>query len=181
MERFGRPGHAASCPGAAFRKGDITMKRLIAALMMASALAGLIGGCSALPDEAGSAEGSDSVNGTLEKAEQVEFRNGSGEVLRTLTTNDELNAFFETIDLGDDWEWVDEPEEEPVTELTASFLQTPTQTVFGKKVEEGDLVETARLTLYEGGNVAEVRLALFTFHVELPDETAQALREMAAA
>ncbi len=157
------------------------MKRLIAALMMASALAGLIGGCSALPDEAGGAEGSDSVNDTLEKAEQVEFRDGSGEVLRTLTTNDELNAFFETIDLGDDWEWVDEPEEEPVTELTAAFLQTPTQTVFGKKVEEGDLVETARLTLYEGGNVAEVRLALFTFHVELPDETAQALREMAAA
>lgn len=90
-------------------------------------------------------------------------------------------AFFETIDLGDDWEWVDEPEEEPVIELTAAFLQTPTQTVFGKKVEEGDLEEIAWLTLYEGGNIAEVRLALFTFHVELPDETAQALREMAAA
>ncbi len=113
------------------------MKRLIAALMMASALAGLIGGCSVPPDEAGIAEDSDSINGTLEKAEQVEFRSGSGEVLRTLTTNDELNAFFETIDLGDDWEWVDEPEEEPVTELTAAFLQTPTQTVFGKKVEAG--------------------------------------------
>lgn len=47
------------------------MKRLIAALMMASALAGLIGGCSVPPDEAGIAEDSDSINGTLEKAEWV--------------------------------------------------------------------------------------------------------------
>lgn len=157
------------------------MKKLIAVLLTAGTLAGLTGGCSVPSDQANGAEEGASVGSTMEKAEQVEFLDGSGDVLRTLTTNEELNAFFDTLDLGDDWGWADEPEEELTPSLSAVFLQTPTQTVFGKKVEEGELEEVARLTLYEGSSIAEVRVALFSFYAVLPAETVQALYDMSAA
>lgn len=163
------------------------MKQILSLLLAAGALAGLLGGCvgeagaDASDGEPGPSDGS-VMDETRERAEQVELYDGDGALLRTLTEQEEIDALFWAVadETGWDWTGADEPEapESPV-ELTAVFAQKPTQTVLGPKVGDGDREEVLRLTLYEGSNVAELRLSVFAFHVELPDGARDALREAA--
>ena len=163
------------------------MKKWIAALLMAGILAGLPGGCAAVsdaPDAPEDAETSETpedgaVGETLRKAERVEIYDGDFQPVRTLSTEDELKAFFDALE-ADGWEWCDEsPEETSPAEASFVFTQRKTETVLGGKPDEDDRQELIRLTIYENTDIAWVKMLLFRFHVKLPGEVLETLRTAA--
>lgn len=156
------------------------MKKLLSALLAAGLLTAALGGCN--PRDKGSAEDdANPVSGALAKAGQVELLDGDGNVLRTLTTEEEVDPLFQALDSAD-WDIVDAEEgsgERSAVELTAVFSQRPTQTVLGPEVQDGDREEVLRLTVYEGSSTAELKVLAFTFRVDLPDSALEALRTAA--
>ena len=130
-------------------------------------------------DSAVMGHGSDELGDTLSKAEQVDIYDGNFELVRSLTPGEEMDAFFDALELGD-WDVDDEePEEHYPAEASFVFSQRPTETILGGKPAEDERQEIVRLTIYEGSDVAYLKLLLFSIHMRLPEETLSALREMA--
>ncbi len=155
------------------------MRTLFSALLAASLLAGLLIGCS--PAE-NSADSPDGAADSLEKPQDIEFQDGEGNLLCTLTDPSEIEPIWELLD-ETDWEPVDVSEDAPESglpvELVTIFTQRPTQTVLGPKVEDEDREEIMRLTVYEGSDTAALQMPLFQFSVQLTEGARETLRSAA--